>query len=69
MSQITVTNFAAIPAKATLNMWILRTEQQMTDRRKEDRAWNTWAMMRVRLQNGAWVYVVFTGLLILVSLM
>jgi hypothetical protein len=64
-----VKNFAVSPANATLNVCILRTEQQMTDRRKEDRAWNTWAMMRVRLQNGAWVYVVFAGLLFLVSLM
>ena len=69
MSQIIVTKFAVTHTKATLNMWALRTEQRMTDRRKEERAWNTWAMVRVRLQNGAWVYVVFTGLLILVRLM
>ena len=47
----------------------LENGQQMTDRRNEDRAWNIWAMMRIRLQNGAWVYVVFAGLLILLSLM
>ncbi|MDH4041943.1 MAG: hypothetical protein OEV88_14930 [Gammaproteobacteria bacterium] len=41
----------------------------MHDRRKKESEWNTWAMMRVRLWNGAWVYVAFTGLLILASLM
>jgi hypothetical protein len=47
----------------------LANGQQMIDRRKEDRAWDIWAMMRIRLQNGAWVYVVFAGLLILLNLM
>ena len=41
----------------------------MHDRRKQENAWNTWTMMRVRFRNGAWVYVVFAGLLVLVSLM
>jgi hypothetical protein len=41
----------------------------MHDRRKQESVSNTWAMMRVRFWNGGWVYVAFTGLLILVSLM
>lgn len=40
----------------------------MHDRRKEQSVRNTWAMMRGRFWNGAWVYVALTGLLILVSL-
>ena len=41
----------------------------MHDRRKEEKVWNTWTIMRVKIRDGAWVYVAFTGLLILVSLM